>query len=88
MKMRRKKATGSHQRGAEILPGAGMRCPRARPPSSGQAEEKFREGGNRVVQSWREQNGVSSSPLFHCSVTVRPCQMPLFLFVNLAEGHS
>lgn len=52
---------GSHQRGAETLPGAGMGCPRAGPPSSGQAEEKFR-GGSRVVQGWREQSGVGSSP--------------------------
>lgn len=64
---------GSHQRGAETLPGAGMGCPRAGPPSAGQAEEIFRAGGSRVVLGWREQSGVGSSPLFHCFVTVGPC---------------
>lgn len=63
VKMRRRKAMGSHQRGAETLPGAGMGYPRAGPSSSGQAEERFREGGSRVEPGWRDQSEVGSSPL-------------------------
>lgn len=44
VKRRRRKAMGSRQRGAETLPGAGMGCPRAGPPPSGQRRNSGKEG--------------------------------------------
>lgn len=74
---------GSHQRGAETLPGAGMGCPRAGPPSSGKESGNAGKGGG-VVPGWREQGGVLAPHLLQCSVGCGgPFQMPLCLFASL-----
>lgn len=71
---------GSHQRGAETLLGAGMGYPRAGPSSSGQAEERFREGGSRVEPGWRDQRVKLVAPPFHCCHCGTLSDAPLFLY--------
>lgn len=80
---------GSHQRGAETLPGAGMGCPRAGPPSSGKESGDAGKGGGGCARlegaGWcastppppvfcRLWGTLSDAPLSLCQPALRATQ--------------